>query len=278
MSIKMKRVYNNEFNHKDIDVYECGTEECKPNHYYGPGVKEFYKIHYIHKGKGIFEVGGKTYELHKGQGFVICPNTLVYYKADKEDPWEYSWVAFQGIKAEGLLKQAGLLDEFPIFDSPNEEIIDNCLKEMLKSDNINHGRSAYLKGYLYIIFAQHIEQAGMASSSKNVIDMKENYVRKAIEFIEKNYDKRINVETLAEHLNINSKYLWRLFHMYLNVSPVKYIMNIKVEKACELMINSSLSIADISRSVGYDDALQFSKMFKNIKGISPSFYRKNKMN
>lgn len=274
----MKRVYNNEFSHSDIDVYECGTEECKANHSYGPGVKEFYKIHYIHKGKGSFEVDGKTYNLEKGQGFVIFPNTLVYYKADSEEPWEYSWVAFQGIKAESLLRQAALLNGVPVFNSPNEELINYCLKEMLNSDRLIHGRSSYLKGYLYIIFAQHIENSRLFSNFKDISDPKEDYVRKAVEFIEKNYDKKITVDTVAKYLSINSKYLWKLFQRYLNISPVKYIVNIKIEKACQLMNNSSLSISDISRSVGYEDALQFSKMFKSIKGISPSFYRKNNIN
>ena len=96
----MKRIYNNEWNHNDLDVYECGTQQCAPSHFFGPSVKGYYKIHYILNGKGIFEINGQIYNLSKGHGFIIYPNTLVYYKADEVEPWEYTWVGFYGINAE----------------------------------------------------------------------------------------------------------------------------------------------------------------------------------
>lgn len=271
----MKRIYNNECNQDDLDVYECGTQQCTPNHFFGPSVKEYYKIHYINNGKGIFEINGQTYNLSKGQGFVIYPNTLVYYKADEEEPWEYTWVGFYGTNAENILRQCGFLGTSPIFKTPDEDFIYNCLNQMLNSDTMSLGRDSYLKGYLYLIFSKHMELTLYLKDENNTYDMKETYIRKAIEFIERNYDKKITVESIADYVGIDSKYLWRLFNLILGISPVKVLLNKRVQKACELMNNPLLSIADISRSVGYADALQFSKMFKKIKGMSPSYYKKS---
>ncbi|MGF7047731.1 AraC-like DNA-binding protein [Paenibacillus sp. DS2015] len=53
----------------------------------------------------------------------------------------------------------------------------------------------------------------------------------------------------------------------------EYLIHFRVNKACELMMNSELSIGDISRSVGYDDPLLFSKIFKKVKGASPKHFR-----
>lgn len=270
----MKGIYNTETSYSDLDIYRLGIEICKPDQTFGPGVKHFYKIHYIHKGKGIFRINGQTYELREGQGFVICPNSLVYHKADHDDPWEYSWIGFHGIKAELILKQCGFTYKEPVFNSPNIDFINNCLKEMLKAENIKAGRDTYLRGYLYLILSQHIEKTGHLLHIDKAVDLKELYVRKALDFIERNYDKKVAVEDIADTVGVDSKYLWRLFKLILGISPVKVLLNIKVEKACQLMDNPELSIADISRSVGYEDALQFSKMFKKIKGSSPSYYRK----
>jgi AraC-like DNA-binding protein len=275
----MKIIYNTELSYNDLDIYQFGTEVCKAGHAFGPGVKEFYKIHYIHKGKGIFKINGQTYHLREGQGFVIYPNILVYYKADYENPWEYSWIGFHGIKVELILKQSGFIFQTPVFNTPNIEFINNCLKEMLKAENIKGGRDAYLRGYLYLILSQHIEKNGHLPDIDKSVDTKEQYVRTALDFIERNYDKKITVQDIADNVGVDSKYLWRLFNLILGISPVKVLLNTKVEKACRLMDNPKLSIADISRSVGYEDALQFSKIFKKIKGDSPSYYRKtNKVN
>lgn len=270
----MKRIYNTELSHNDLDIYQFGTEACEADHAFGPGVKDFYKIHYIHSGRGIFEVNGQTYILGEGQGFVIYPDTLVYYKADHEEPWEYSWIGFNGIRAETILKQSGFTSEEPIFNSPNADFINSCLKEMLKAENIKTGRDTYLRGYLYLILSQHIEKTGSLIHTDKAMDLKELYVRTALDFMERNYDKKITVEDIADNIGVESKYLWRLFNLILGMSPIKVLLNIKVEKACQLMDNPKLSISDISRSVGYADALQFSKIFKKIKGSSPSYYRK----
>ena len=62
------------------------------------------------------------------------------------------------------------------------------------------------------------------------------------------------------------------------MTPQQYIISFRVNKACELMKNFKLSICDISRSVGYDDSLAFSKIFKKQKGMSPKKYREQFIN
>ena len=63
----------------------------------------------------------------------------------------------------------------------------------------------------------------------------------------------------------------------MGISPQKYLINFRLNQACKLMKNTELSIAEISRSVGYQDPLYFSKLFKKEKGLSPSKYRKLNM-
>ena len=89
-----------------LAVYQCGWQQCGPNHSYGPGIWDHYVIHYIIKGKGEFTCGGKTYPIQAGQGFMIPPNTTAYYRADNDDPWEYHWVGFNGTEARKMLEKA----------------------------------------------------------------------------------------------------------------------------------------------------------------------------
>ncbi|MGE5613279.1 MAG: AraC family ligand binding domain-containing protein, partial [Bacillota bacterium] len=63
-------------NHTDLNMYQCGTQECKPGHSYGPAVRDHFLIHYIHSGKGKFCVNGREYNLEGGQGFLICPDVV----------------------------------------------------------------------------------------------------------------------------------------------------------------------------------------------------------
>ena len=108
--ILVQRLHNT-----DLNVYQCGHHDCEPGHAYGPAVRDHYLIHYIYSGCGKFYFDGNTYSLHAGDGFLIVPDKITYYQADSKDPWSYSWIGFNGLKAESYLNSANLSAKNPIF-------------------------------------------------------------------------------------------------------------------------------------------------------------------
>ncbi len=261
-------------NHTDLDMYQCGTELCEPGHYFGPAVRDHYLIHYIHSGRGRFCIGDSVFNLQKGQGFLIFPDIVTYYEADAEDPWHYSWVGFHGLKAESYLQQAGLTLHQPVFTCDNEDFVSNCFTHMIETRALQEGREMRLLGYLCVFLSQLIEQHGKARVYLQTGTRKEIYVQKAIEYIEMNYSRKMSISDLSRHIGLDRSYLGSIFKEQLDTSPQDYLINFRMNKACELMKNDILAIGDISRSVGYDDQLLFSKIFKKHLGMSPSEYRK----
>ena len=100
--------HTGEFRFSDLQFQFCGRETCEPLYSYGPCVRPTYIIHYILKGKGIFQVSGETVHLQEKEGFLIEPGVQTFYQADKDDPWTYCWIGFDGILAPVLLKELGL--------------------------------------------------------------------------------------------------------------------------------------------------------------------------
>lgn len=268
----------NRLNHTDLNMYQCGMENCKPGHAFGPAVRDHYLIHYVHSGKGIFQVGSKVYHLKEGQGFLICPGVVTYYQADSEDPWTYSWVGFHGLKAELYLKHANLSQENPIFTYDRDDFIENCFQQIMATKKMARGRELRLLALLYLFLSQLIEVNGTRRFVDSGLEKQELYVKKVLEFIEMNYSRRITVSYIARHIGLDRSYLGTIFKKRLNCSLKDYIINYRVSKACELMKNTGLSIGDIARSVGYDDPLLFSKIFKKIKNASPREFRKAQRN
>jgi len=257
----------------DLVVYQCGMEKCKPSYSYGPAVRDHYLIHFIIRGSGIFYVNGKSYEIKANQGFLICPNVVTYYEADNEEPWEYTWVGFKGIKAENYLKLANLNQENPIFECANGEFVKKCFEDMIKATELKFGREFRLQGLLGVFLSELIEEAG-----KSVVissNYKELYIKKSLQFVEANYSRKLYISEMAKSVGLNKNYFSAFLKENIGVTPQQYIIKFRINKACELMSNSGLTISDISRSVGYDDTLGFSKVFKKEKGMSPKSYREN---
>jgi YesN/AraC family two-component response regulator len=103
---------------------------------------------------------------------------------------------------------------------------------------------------------------------------KRSYFEDAAEMIQNSYWKQeLNVGQLASSLNVERSYLYRLFMEHTGISPQEYLTEVRMERACELLLTTELSVQAVSCSVGYKDALYFSRLFRKRKGTTPSNYR-----
>lgn len=255
----------------DLIVYQCGMEKCNPSHSFGPAVRDHFLIHFIMEGQGTFYIDGKSYRLGKNEGFLICPDIVTYYEADRDDPWVYSWVGFRGLKAETYLEMANLNRENPVFKCQEGSLLQNTLENMRKARSLKYGRELRLQGLLGIFLSELIELAEKNDiHGANQIEM---YIKKVIQYIETNYSRDITIDDISRHIGLNRNYFSSLFKEKMKLPPQQYLISYRINKACELMSNTGLSISDISRSVGYNDPLGFSKIFKKFKGCSPRDYR-----
>lgn len=99
------------------------------------------------------------------------------------------------------------------------------------------------------------------------------YVKKAVKFINDNFDTEFVVEDIAEACNIHENYLQRVFKSVTGESIVKYTNRLRMEKAEMLLLNSDMSIVDIAESVGFNSRQHFGHVFKQYNGMNPKHYR-----
>ncbi|WP_034849882.1 AraC family transcriptional regulator [Clostridium hydrogeniformans] len=253
----------------NLVVYQCGWENCRPKHSYGPAIRDHYLIHFVTKGCGKFYIDDLTFEIKENQGFLICPEDVTYYEADENMPWNYIWVGFNGLKAPEYIRQMGLGKYNPIINTKNSDLVCEYLNKIFESTKLEHGREIRMLGYLYLFLSLIIEE----SKVNQTVNYKYEYIQKALEYIEMNYSRSISIKNLADHVGLNRSYFSTLFKASLNLSPENFLIQYRINKACELLNqNKTLRISDVSRSVGYMDQLAFSKTFKKVKGCSPSEY------
>lgn len=105
-------------------------------------------------------------------------------------------------------------------------------------------------------------------------DSSEERVLNTIEFMKKHLGTQLKLEDFAAHARQSIPYYSKLFQEQTNQSPINYFIQMKMDKACEFLDNTDLSIRDIAERLGYDDPYYFSRLFKKVQGDSPSAYRK----
>ncbi|MGM0882828.1 MAG: AraC family transcriptional regulator [Bacillota bacterium] len=257
----------------DLVYFYHGKQYCDN---WGPGVKDHYKILFIHEGRGTYQINGCTYELKQGQGFMVFPDTICSMKANEEDPWTYSWIAFQGKCVDRLLEQVQLSKANPHFDFAPAAWFDAWLDEFNHAHKLERNGGLVVHSLLYRLVADWIAMLTAPDQAGYIPKAKEVYVRKAIDYIKANYYNKVSISELAKLIGIDRIYLSSLFKETVQLSPQMYLLQYRMDRAVDLMNNPMLTVSDISHSVGYNDPLLFSKMFKKIKGVSPSHYRRDK--
>ncbi len=127
-------------------------------------------------------------------------------------------------------------------------------------------------GLLGVFLSVLAESAGVVARDQE--DKGNQYVKKAVSFIQSNYCNPIKVTDVADYVCINRSYLYTLFQNYLGMSPQQFLSTFRITKARELLDSTTYPIESIALSCGYNDALVFTKAFRAMKGMSPSEYRR----
>lgn len=261
----------------DLKLFYSGTQQCPPGHSWGPALKDHYKIHYIHSGKGIFRTIHQTYTLSSGQGFLICPDQISFYAADEAEPWTYSWVAFQGASAEYCAANDKLSVEQPVFACEQDDVIHSCIRQMYEASRLSRAGSRDLRmtAALCSFLAVIMDSVDSNVQCKRFESGKDVYVSRILAYTETNYSRSFRIEDMAHELGLTRKYMSSLFKEAVGIPPQQYVFQYRLDKARELLKKASLSIREVAYSVGYQDQLLFSRMFKKTFDISPSEFRNN---
>lgn len=98
-------------------------------------------------------------------------------------------------------------------------------------------------------------------------------VRMVMRFIEENGDRQLSLNEIALSINVSPWHLCRLFRTGTGTSVNQYLLNLRMQKAKDLLENTCLRVKEIMNQVGIRDESHFARTFKKLFGVSPSQYR-----
>jgi len=272
-------VFPNE-NFLDLRLYQYGWEQCAPLHSFGPFVRNHYLFHYVISGRGHMDCTDqegvrRDHDLGPDQGFLLCPGQVSTYAADRDQPWKYVWVEFDGLRAAEYVESAGL-GQYQAVYRPESPAQGQALRDiMLYITRHSDASSLHLIGYLYL-FLDALIQTSSTRRALQGVRLKDFYIQEAIAYMEHNYQRELTVEELAGVCRLNRSYFSKLFKETMGCPPQEFLIRLRLSKAAELMKGTNQSIGTIAVRCGYPNQLHFSRAFKKRYGVSPREWRGQK--
>ena len=259
----------------DIYLTMCGVETCLPDYRFHAENRSGYHLHVILSGKGVLCVDGRSRELHFGQMFITKPGEDTWYKADSTDPWAYCWMTYDGNNAARYTESAGFRDGINVLDcNVDAHRFYEIVKRVLDHPELTLANDLLRMGLMMEFISLAVESNYKFSKEIHHEHAypTDVYVDYAVNYIQSNY-ATARVTDVARFIGIHRSYLTGIFKKKLGISPQEYLMQCKLKKASELLLETRLPIQEISQQVGYDNPLTFSKIFKSFYGVSPKNYR-----
>ncbi|WP_299012066.1 AraC family transcriptional regulator [uncultured Polaribacter sp.] len=235
------------------------------------GSKQYIFI-YCTKGKGEIILENKSTIINPNHFFIIPKNKSHTYKADDADPWSIYWVHFNGSFADKIYDRykktnkdnyknipfsKGITDQFnKIFNYFNNNYI---LKDIEYANLLSLD---FVSSFVYHDF----QSKANPHQSDNLVESVKNYLLN-------NLEKTLTLNELAEKFNYSKSYLHTKFKVKTGYSVLAFFTLKKIQKSCELLSYTDLSIKEISYKVGFEDPLYFSRTFKKFMGKSPRNYK-----
>lgn len=254
-----------------LAVYNTGYQKCDGQHTWGPASRDHYLVHYVSAGRGTFTCAGRTHALAEGALFLICPSQVGGLRGRQGGA--------VGILLGGLQRHRSgpFAEPGPAFPGrppccapPRPEGLKEMLLHIYRSGGNTPAADADMVGYLYLFLAELIRRNERQAPAVGTKD----YLEQAVRFIQRNYASDIGVSDVAAYAGVSRSQLYRTFQAGFGLSPHDFLQKYRISEACALLRSRRYTVAEVAGSVGFNDPLYFSRMFKKIKGVTPTDYQR----
>lgn len=232
-----------------------------------------YQLYYITRGAGYFESAScSRTRIEAGMMFMLFPGEWHTFAPDPETGWDDHWIGFNGNFMDDKIRMGFFTFKNCVFRVGVDERIINTYHEIL--DIAQEEK----KGFQQVISSLAISIIGRVHYEDINHTCSDTYINRIIKqakaVMKENMASNQSLEEIAKSLDISYSLFRREFKKRCGVSPGQYRLELKLDKAKELLHSTNISIADISSKLHFECIGQFSTFFKKRTGVSPLEYRK----
>lgn len=268
---------------KDFDIKRIKKSNIHDCNNYEAHVHPFHEIFYLSSGECTSFIDHNIYKFGKGDLVIVPSGCLHRTTYNGKGVHERIVISFRNEVTEWINNQIG------------SELLDNCMKPgvinipdkrrdyvtslldklMFENDTPDSLSPAFIKVGLIELLLFIIRCKNYEENVIKEIDVDNKIIQEVATYIYEHFADNLSLENVADKFNLSRSYLSKKFKTATGFGFKEYIINVRIQNACRLLLESNKSITDIAFECGFNDSNYFGDAFRKAKGVSPHKYRKN---
>lgn len=233
------------------------------------GAKQWILI-FVHEGRGWYQSEGQRYSLKSNQVLLIPPGRGHAYGANSAAPWSIFWFHFEGRGVEQLLHWLIEKPEVQPLPCRSPDSLRRQFHAILSAVERGYHEHTLLELSRVLI---HVLTLLHRNPRHEPERRQVERIEAAMDRMRREIDQPQPLQRYAAAAGLSVSQFSFLFKQHTGISPMNYLTEARMQRACEYLDTSEASIKEIASQLGYEDALYFSRSFKKCTGLSPTQYR-----
>ena len=240
-----------------------------------PHAHNYTELFYIIGGDGQFLIDDEKFPVRAHQLVIVNPNIMHTELSYEARPLEYIVLGIEGVEISIPGTNEG---RYCIYTFSGSNKVLNCMQSILREmQEREQEHQMVCQAYMDILVVQLMRNT--STSMTQVADSSPTNRQCAMvrRYIDNHYKEQLTLDLLAVAANVNKYYLAHAYKQVYGISPINHMIARRVQEAKRLLIETDLSLSQISVILGFSSPSYFSQRFRKSEGISPVDYRKSNL-
>lgn len=237
-------------------------------------INDYELVYFPKGGQTVYTTETEHYELKHPSIIMTRPQEVHRYTFDKDRSTRHMFIHFHP-NAPMLQREYTLLHaHHPVITLDDQSIIPQLFSHIFTCFHHKPGRWRARAQFMFLTIIEELEVLLTTESSRIMSNPLPPQIYTVMQYIDQHLSENLTISRLAQSLDWSHEHFTRTFTQHIGVTPKGWINKRRIERASQLLLQSTSPIKEISKAVGYQDEYYFYRLFRKLMGMTPSNYRK----